>query len=240
MSHPVWVRGLKHLHFVEVGYIRRRTLYGCVDWNLNWDLCRSECSCRTLYGCVDWNIAWIILLLLIYVAPCMGAWIETLIRLKFCHSTRSRTLYGCVDWNYSSLLVSARWWVAPCMGAWIETIIGFIFRACAKVAPCMGAWIETAYSAVIIYWTHVAPCMGAWIETPRLPPICLRQWVAPCMGAWIETVLPYRILLCFMSHPVWVRGLKLHRRRPRRVAVRRTLYGCVDWNYRYPWIPALR
>ena len=51
--------------------------------------------------------------------------------------------------------------------------------------------------------------MGAWIETTVAPDIAGKGLVAPCMGAWIETG---RVIVLFssgMSHPVWVRGLKL-------------------------------
>ena len=61
--------------------------------------------------------------------------------------------------------------------------------------------------------TLVAPFMGAWIEIPiqyRPDHICI---VAPFMGAWIEIVRPYRFLKLEVSHPLWVRGLKLLRRK---------------------------
>ena len=38
----------------------------------------------------------------------------------------------------------------------------------------------------------------------------LAMIVAPRVGAWIETLYPKRLCaLPVMSHPVWVRGLKL-------------------------------
>ena len=40
----------------------------------------------------------------------------------------------------------------------------------------------------------------------------LINYVAPCMGAWIETKRGLKNLIGGnMSHPVWVRGLKLRR-----------------------------
>ena len=55
-SHPVWVCGLKLPHSQPKSTIRRHTLYGCVDWNY-----------------------WVIIALMIkWVTPCMGVWIETL------------------------------------------------------------------------------------------------------------------------------------------------------------------
>ena len=50
--------------------------------------------------------------------------------------------------------------------------------------------------------------MGAWIETGSgwLP---LRRWrVAPHVGAWIETLLNRVKYAYYLSHPMWVRGLK--------------------------------
>ena len=57
--------------------------------------------------------------------------------------------------------------------------------------------------------TFVAPYVGAWIETF----VCLYHplnWeVAPYVGAWIETTQPYGDISAGLSHPTWVRGLKL-------------------------------
>ena len=73
----------------------------------------------------------------------------------------------------------------------------------------MGAWIETASDAIAEEGGIVAPCMGAWIETPTLSILAESPDVAPCMGAWIETWVFSGIAATFLSHPVWVRGLKL-------------------------------
>ena len=56
----------------------------------------------------------------------------------------------------------------------------------------------------------VAPRVGAWIETAPWPRKRARSTVAPRVGAWIETLLLLP-LECWqlVSHPVWVRGLKL-------------------------------
>ena len=56
----------------------------------------------------------------------------------------------------------------------------------------------------------VAPHVGAWIETLVicLPSSC--EKVAPHVGAWIETRHSLRIRNAYMSHPMWVRGLKHH------------------------------
>ena len=51
--------------------------------------------------------------------------------------------------------------------------------------------------------------MGAWIETQITMEIKTRKWVAPHVGAWIETAIGYEDGTIFVSHPMWVRGLKL-------------------------------
>ena len=51
--------------------------------------------------------------------------------------------------------------------------------------------------------------MGAWIETPRLDSDNLATLVAPRVGAWIETLSKKDDKTLVLSHPVWVRGLKL-------------------------------
>ena len=51
--------------------------------------------------------------------------------------------------------------------------------------------------------------MGAWIETVGSGASATASEVAPYMGAWIETSLKISALRNAMSHPTWVRGLKL-------------------------------
>ena len=54
----------------------------------------------------------------------------------------------------------------------------------------------------------VAPRVGAWIETKAATDINADVVVAPRVGAWIETSARLVLVTVFMSHPVWVRGLK--------------------------------
>ena len=55
----------------------------------------------------------------------------------------------------------------------------------------------------------VAPLVGAWIETDLTQDSPEFRIVAPLVGAWIETSAPYLAASVSMSHPSWVRGLKL-------------------------------
>ena len=57
----------------------------------------------------------------------------------------------------------------------------------------------------------VAPYVGAWIETNSVASSCIRLRVAPYVGAWIETRVQLSLYEQRMSHPMWVRGLKLTR-----------------------------
>ena len=52
--------------------------------------------------------------------------------------------------------------------------------------------------------------------------------VAPCVGAWIETSGLGLDAQRDMSHPAWVRGLKLGGIGFNQKNMRRTLRGCVD------------
>ena len=61
---------------------------------------------RTLYGCVNWNIKDELLSDFIFVAPFTGAWIETVATERLSHNALSRTLYGCVNWNANTGLLS--------------------------------------------------------------------------------------------------------------------------------------
>ena len=75
---------------------------------------------------------------------------------------------------------------------------------------------------------NVAPRVGAWIETFASAAIVSRLDVAPRVGAWIETRLLDLTKHKKMSHPVWVRGLKLREKRQREASSSRTPCGCVD------------
>ena len=86
----------------------------------------------------------------------------------------------------------------------IQTFAGY------AVAPYVGAWIETFSRSCTYFTRYVAPYVGAWIETFRLSKQSWMLSVAPYVGAWIETmILPSEIILNNVSHPMWVRGLKL-------------------------------
>ena len=51
--------------------------------------------------------------------------------------------------------------------------------------------------------------MGAWIETVLMNQKYQTKHVAPLVGAWIETVTKLNYKKIDLSHPSWVRGLKL-------------------------------
>ena len=51
--------------------------------------------------------------------------------------------------------------------------------------------------------------MGAWIETKAARAQLQAVRVAPYVGAWIETILIQIFMIVSLSHPTWVRGLKL-------------------------------
>ena len=81
----------------------------------------------------------------------------------------------------------------------------------AEVAPYVGAWIETTHERRIIKSLSVAPYVGAWIETCRgLNRLQKAKQVAPYVGAWIETLVMPNFATAALSHPMWVRGLKLN------------------------------
>ena len=75
---------------------------------------------------------------------------------------------------------------------------------------------------------YVAPYVGAWIETLITKESPKQSDVAPYVGAWIETLSREVSVLSMLSHPMWVRGLKLTIRNIRGEIFRRTLCGCVD------------
>ena len=70
--------------------------------------------------------------------------------------------------------------------------------------------------------------MGAWIETTYYRNRDQEQTVAPYMGAWIETNKFDNWRDNGLSHPTWVRGLKLVYLSKKLIYKSRTLHGCVD------------
>ena len=115
------MRGLKLLLVCSCNLSIRRTSCRCVDWNYysfavaTCQYRRTSCRCvdwnvflrylvqvyirRTSCRCVDWNSAFLANILLIAVAPHVGAWIET------------------TTFDFGSVQPL----VAPHVGAWIET-----------------------------------------------------------------------------------------------------------------------
>ena len=76
--------------------------------------------------------------------------------------------------------------------------------------------------------TIVAPYVGAWIETPlRQLPISLvlshPMWVRGLKLAVLDSICK-----TIKSHPMWVRGLKLVSEKRKSIQRGRTLCGCVD------------
>ena len=121
------------------------------------------------------------------VAPYVGAWIETSIVL---HS-------------------ESFFWSHP---MWVRGLKQHILHNCLRlrqVAPYVGAWIETALASILVRDASVAPYVGAWIETVALASHFAFAGVAPYVGAWIETSLDIAHRAHVLSHPMWVRGLKL-------------------------------
>ena len=74
----------------------------------------------------------------------------------------------------------------------------------------MGAWIETQQMQQPHLRRVVAPPVGAWIETlEKQKQDNKLDDVAPPVGAWIETECVAAETSASVSHPPWVRGLKL-------------------------------
>ena len=209
VSHPTWVRGLKH-HRICAPRQGSTVAPYMGAWIETWYIYHQQyCT---------------------LVAPYMGAWIETTMELwslvdGMSHPTwvrglkpdlyygnllkQSRTLHGCVDWNITGNTVKITTNVAPYMGAWIETtsaIVGPSTHECRTLHGCVDwnfhfqfflvgklshpTWVRGLKHG-FHYKLHisegVAPYMGAWIETTFKAISTPAVRVAPYMGAWIET-----------------------------------------------------
>ena len=136
----------------------------------------------------------------------MGAWIET--------SDRTR--------------ISRTFSVAPYVGAWIETCHIFCFCVLHASHPTWVRGLKLSYTLNAQSLGVVAPYVGAWIETRTAARRLRKTLVAPYVGAWIETCKVSAVASTSMSHPTWVRGLKLTPAELDFVKLSRTLRGCVD------------
>ena len=91
----------------------------------------------------------------------------------------------------------------------LKHISGRSINSNVRVAPYVGAWIETYVGQSGGSVSPVAPYVGAWIETrcpapARHPALSHPTWVR---GLKLKELELYKINE--VSHPTWVRGLKL-------------------------------
>ena len=114
------------------------------------------------------------------------------------------------------------------MGAWIETedLLPCIWNA--ESHPTWVRGLKPRYCPLATDLLLVAPYVGAWIETGWVIYEVRAHGVAPYVGAWIETTMNVAASNNMMSHPTWVRGLKLKEYVNAKNEKGRTLRGCVD------------
>ena len=208
-SHPVWVRGLKPV-------VSETELIGILGSHPVW--------VRGLKHHAHWYVD-----VPYCVAPRVGAWIETLRLRVFQTSWQSHPVW------VRGLKLSD----LPRHGGWIESHPVWVrgLKLAHRYTPSRDVmshpvWVRglklTALIAVIVLLV-VAPRVGAWIETLVRTLQKKEIRVAPRVGAWIETPICWFGLCPMMSHPVWVRGLKLiNTRKNLRSVQSRTPCGCVD------------
>jgi len=114
------------------------------------------------------------------------------------------------------------------VGAWIETTKRAQSGPGQNVASHVGAWIETNHLVALLMTVGVASHVGAWIETWQALKQRTNIVVASHVGAWIETLFNAAAATLASSHPMWVRGLKLHTAKPCNKKHGRIPCGCVD------------
>ena len=78
-----------------------------------------------------------------YVAPYVGAWIETAQSITSAAPAKSHPTWVRGLKQHAMASHSEEPNVAPYVGAWIETAQSITSAAPANVAPYVGAWIET-------------------------------------------------------------------------------------------------
>ena len=77
-----------------------------------------------------------------------------------------------------------------------------------QVAPYVGAWIETSVKTSTTGCCTVAPYVGAWIETRDTHGRVPAGWSHPTWVRGLKPYLAHRLRYRARSHPTWVRGLK--------------------------------
>ena len=123
-----------------------------------------------------------------YVAPYVGAWIET---------------------NHFAFVPNEHW-VAPYVGAWIETCL-FVGTACLLVEshPTWVRGLKLLLTCVRLLPLIVAPYVGAWIETKETETAQNNIASHPTWVRGLKLRNNHAIPSSELSHPTWVRGLKL-------------------------------
>ena len=144
-SLPAWERGLKRLKYFLIGAI----LQSLPAWERG--LKQKSCLMRILAG---------------NVAPCVGAWIETLILV----------LFLCIRL------------VAPCVGAWIETHSSLPPSSSPESLPAWERGLKPLSNLLTSSQCTVAPCVGAWIETNDK--ICTPLKCTTSLPAWERGLKP--------------------------------------------------
>ena len=129
VSHPVWVRGLKH-----VGEHNKQVLpLSHPVWVRGLKLMVAK------------------VLLNRKVAPRVGAWIETVHYAHCCKMLIVAPRVGAWIETVNDLQRGGKIYVAPRVGAWIETLSKSLEVGKCKVAPRVGAWIETYIAGVNMF-----------------------------------------------------------------------------------------
>ena len=100
------------------------------------------------------------------VAPCVGAWIETLISISSVFPHES----------------------LPAWERGLKQVLFYFVYSFRYVAPCVGAWIETMYYDILLVLLRVSlPAWERGLKLRLIKTLCQCMTVAPCVGAWIET-----------------------------------------------------
>ena len=95
------------------------------------------------------------------------------------------------------------------MGAWIEIVVMERNRRLGKSHPTWVRGLKFSGVGDQEIYLSVAPHVGAWIEIRKSSQILASRLVAPHVGAWIEINHLPSLRNQVLSHPTWVRGLKL-------------------------------
>ena len=228
----MWERGLKLLIRLLTKILLSRSPCGSVDWNPDENIIERLQCCRSPCGSVDWNRNTQWESPSPFVAPHVGAWIETAIAAaETDNQLLSRSPCGSVDWNVSCFFLASV--QSRSLPMWERGLKRFWHHPSTWGYQSLPMWERGLKQNVVSSRTTAdgrSPC-GSVDWNMVFERVC--GWTCLSLPMWERGLKPEMDnigMQAVKSLPMWERGLKLE------VDLVKDLYkscspcGSVDWN----------